>query len=224
MSSILVITEDGSHTVVSEMFGVNYHSQKGSIQESQTVFIDAGIGYFLESKTSLKILEMGFGSGLNAIMSAQIAHQKFTHIEYTGIEAFPISNEHSKSLNFPDVLNLENELRLVFDSLHEDGIARSNYFSGMVIHTKIENFHSEELFDIIYYDAFAPTSQEELWTVEMMQKMYDLLIEGGILVTYCAKGQFKRNLRSAGFLVEALPGPKGKREMTRAIKPSNNPS
>jgi len=222
MSNTIVITNDGSHTLLSDQFGVSYHSLKGSIQESKTVFIDAGLGYFLGKKPSIKVLEMGFGTGLNAIMSAQFAFFHNAYIDYTGIEAFPIAKEDYQNLNYPEMLNLDENLNGIFQGLHLNSTAFSTYFIGQVIHQILEEYTTEEKYDVIYYDAFAPTSQAELWTAEIMQKMYGFLKPEGILVTYCAQGQFKRNLKEAGFVVEALPGPLGKREMTRAIKPSNN--
>jgi tRNA U34 5-methylaminomethyl-2-thiouridine-forming methyltransferase MnmC len=176
----------------------------------------------LGKKPAIKVLEMGFGTGLNAIMSAQFAFFHNAYIDYTGIEAFPIAKEDYQNLNYPEMLNLDENLNGIFQGLHLNSTAFSTYFIGQVIHQILEEYTTEEKYDVIYYDAFAPTSQAELWTVEIMQKMYGFLKPEGILVSYCAQGQFKRNLKEAGFMVEALPGPLGKREMTRAIKPSNN--
>jgi tRNA U34 5-methylaminomethyl-2-thiouridine-forming methyltransferase MnmC len=217
MANEIIITEDGSHSMISEIYGVSYHSHRGSVQETKTVFINAGLEYF-EKKKNLRVFEMGFGTGLNAIMTAIYAHKNKISIEYDGIEAFPVTLDQALSLNFSSVLPDWNECDKLFQDLHQYNIASSEYFKGNVIHDRLENFQTTSHYDVIFYDAFAPATQDELWSTEMMKKMYHMLFPSGILVTYCAKGQFKRNLREAGFEVEALPGPPGKREMTRGKK------
>ena len=217
MANEIFLTEDGSHSMISEIFGVSYHSHRGSVQETKTVFIDAGLEYF-EKKKNLRVFEMGFGTGLNAIMAALYAHTNKIKIEYEGIEAFPITLDSALSLNFSSVLPYWSECEKLFLDLHQYQVASSEYFKGTVIHNKLENFETNNQYDVIFYDAFAPSTQEELWSSELMKKMYNILLPGGIIVTYCAKGQFKRNLKEAGFEVEALPGPPGKREMTRGRK------
>lgn len=220
----LIISQDGSHTVHSDKFGVSYHSKYGSIQETETVFIEAGLQYHIEKGlTHLSILEMGFGTGLNALMTFLKADQKIS-IDYHTIEAYPLDESQFVQLNFPEVLHLDNIQKDAFIAMHTCGskktVRLSDFFSFTKYIQRIEGFESPTQFDVIYYDAFAPTSQEELWTPEMMAKMYALCAPGAVLVTYCAKGSFKRALKSAGFTVEALDGPIGKREMTRAHKDS----
>lgn len=214
----LILSEDGSHTLVSERFGVSYHSKFGALQETQTVFIDAGLDYMVSrGLRSIKILEMGFGTGLNAIMSLQSI--KGIDIDYHTIEAYPIIESQYNQLNYPDVLSLTEEHKAAFLQMHtsanDQTVRLTDTFTFTKYITKIEEFHTAHKFDVIYYDAFAPTSQEELWTPELMSRLYAMCNEGAVLVTYCAKGSFKRALRSAGFVVEALEGPVGKREMTR---------
>ncbi len=214
----LVLSQDGSHTIISERFGVSYHSKFGSMQETQTVFIDAGLDYIVSrGYREINILEMGFGTGLNALMTYQSI--KGISINYHTIEAYPIAENQYSQLNYPSVLSLTEKQSKDFIRMHEaqsgDNISISDHFEFTKHIIKIENFKTTKKFDIIYYDAFAPTSQEELWTPELMAKLYDMCNPGAVLVTYCAKGSFKRALRSAGFTVEALDGPEGKREMTR---------
>ncbi|MFT6338398.1 MAG: tRNA U34 5-methylaminomethyl-2-thiouridine-forming methyltransferase MnmC [Saprospiraceae bacterium] len=214
----LVFSQDGSHTIISERFGVSYHSKFGSIQETQTVFIDAGLDYIVSrGYREINILEMGFGTGLNAIMTYQSI--KGININYHTLEAYPIEEAQYSKLNYSTVLSLTEIQTVDFLKMHKassgDKTSLSENFDFTKHIIKIEEFSTNEKFDIIYYDAFAPTSQEELWTPELMTKLYGMCNPGAVLVTYCAKGSFKRALRSAGFTVEALDGPEGKREMTR---------
>jgi len=215
----LVLSQDGSHTILSDRFGVSYHSKFGSIQETQTVFIDAGLDYIVSrGYRDISILEMGFGTGLNAIMTYQSI--KGININYHTLEAYPIVEAQYSKLNYPTVLSLTEKQSNDFIKMHQSAsgekISLSDDFHFTKHIVKIEAFETTQKFDIIYYDAFAPTSQEELWTPELMAKLYDMCNPGAVLVTYCAKGSFKRALKSAGFTVEALDGPEGKREMTRA--------
>jgi len=217
----LVLSQDGSHTIISERFGVSYHSKFGSIQETQTVFIDAGLDYQVSrGYREINILEMGFGTGLNALMT--LTGIKGIPISYHTIEAYPISEDQYSQLNFAEVLEIDAEYQEQFLTMHKVDSGETTKLNTNFEFTKyiqkIEDFDTDHRFDIIYYDAFAPTSQEELWTPELMAKLYDLCNEDAVLVTYCAKGSFKRALKSAGFVVEALDGPQGKREMTRAKK------
>ncbi len=168
---------------------------------------------------------MGMGTGLNVLMTYLYIDKYMGsdyRIDYHTIEAYPISQELALNLNYPRLLDLTERQKAYFykfhDSQPDEKIIFDNGFSFTKYHQKIENFFSEQRFDIIYYDAFAPNCQEHLWDESMMKKMYGLTAPGGILVTFCAKGSFKRALRSAGYTVEGLAGPIGKREMTRAIK------
>lgn len=218
----LVFSEDGSHTIISEKFGVSYHSKFGSLQETQTVFIDAGLDYMVSrGYRSLSILEMGFGTGLNALMT--YTSIKGVEIDYHTIEAYPISEDQYTQLNYPTILEISEQETADFLLMHQvesnSKVSLSNTFSFTKHITKIETYQTDQKFDIIYYDAFAPTSQEELWTPELMVKLFQMCNPGAVFVTYCAKGSFKRALKSAGFIVEALEGPIGKREMTRGKKP-----
>ena len=217
----LFTTGDGSHSLHAPQFGVSYHSRYGAITETNHVFINAGLRYKALVQREIAILETGFGTGLNAWMTLLEAARRGLEIQYTSLEIFPLTNEKAASLNYPELLGSENEAA-GFMALHEAAwdiateIAPEFTFEKCAV--SIETFRRESAFDIIYFDAFAPQAQPELWTQEVMQNMYDSLRPDGVLVTYCAQGEFKRRLKRAGFTVERLEGPPGKREMTRATR------
>ena len=216
----IILSDDGSHTLFSEQFQVTYHSHHGSLQESNTIFINAGLRYLKEKgHESIRIFEMGFGSGLNALLSYLFGKEEVIEINYTGIEAYPIDWETAQKLNYAEILGLDTESKKVFEDMHRLASFAEASFQFNKIIDRIEDTSIQTQFDVVFYDAFSPDSQANLWEEELMSKMYNALNPGGILVTYCAKGAFKRALKSCGFIVEALPGPKGKREITRAIKP-----
>ena len=205
---------------MSEKFGVSYHSKYGAIQETQTVFINAGLKFQEEhGKDKISILEMGFGTGLNALMTLMQVSPSIK-VDYHTIEAFPLKESQYSKLNYPEILKLDSPTREAFQLMHTCASHSSEILSEQFSFTKylikLEDFQTDRKFDVIYFDAFAPSSQEELWTEDMMSKMASFCNEGAVLVTYCAKGSFKRALKAAGFTVEGLDGPIGKREMTRA--------
>ncbi len=218
----LKLTSDGSHTLTTDQFeGEIYHSINGAINESKTVFIEAGLKpLLLKNPEKLNILEIGFGSGLNAFLTLiETLIGKATHIKYVGVDAFPVSKEIAAQLNYPGLLNFQTKN---FLELHEcewnKEILINVYFILHKIQADFKKFALSEKFDLVYYDAFSPATQPELWEQPMLQKIYDLMKPNGVLTTYCAKGAFKRTLRTIGFQIEPLPGPLGKREITRAIK------
>lgn len=222
MQRMPIITKDGSHTISIPEWGVTYHSQHGAIQESMHVFIHAGLlvsDIFRESGTY--ILEMGFGTGLNALLTLMEAEKFRRPVHYTALELFPLQKEEIISLNYCQQLNREG-LNPYFEKLHsgdwEKDIVITPHF---ILHKKKEDlirFSANQPINLIYFDAFAPAAQPELWTKEIFKKLFLLLTPGGILVTYCSKGEVRRNMLSAGFTVEKIPGPPGKREILRAIK------
>lgn len=216
----LLDTQDGSHTLISKQFGVSYHSKYGAIKESEHVFIDAGLkARMLRDKDPISILEYGFGTGLNAYLSFLCAQQHQRTISYTGIEAYPISQDLAATLNYPQVLEAPPSTYLQLHELDWDTPHHlSAHFSFTKILGQIEDQVFNAQFDVLFFDAFAPTAQPELWEEQLLQKAFQALKPGGIFVTYCAKGVVKRTLKSIGFKVESLPGPPGKREMTRGIK------
>ena len=217
-------TDDGSHTLYSDKFKATYHSTHGAINESSHIFIKNGFVYQkqVQNSAQVNILEIGLGTGLNAFLTYLKAKETITKINYHGIEAFPVMYDDAIKLNYAS--QLAQTEKFLFVKLHElkweHTIQLSPDFELTKHHTTIQQFETAIKFDIIYYDAFSPKEQPELWTDEIFKKMYEFLKPNGILITYCAQGQMKRNLKFAGFVVESLPGPKGKREITRATRPA----
>ena len=213
-------TADGSNSLMSEQFGVSYHSKHGAVQETQHVFIDAAFNHL--SQTNIKILEIGFGTGLNALMTLHSNRMAKKQVEYVAVEAYPIAMETVEALDYHNILK-DNTLEAVLKTMHQlDTNVPTEIESSFNFEKRImlfEDIDESNEYDIIYFDAFAPNAQPELWDIELLSKMYRALKKGGILTTYCAKGQVKRNLKSLGFTIESIPGPPGKREMTRAKKP-----
>ena len=220
MKREVINTADGSKTIRIVDLDENYHSSHGALQEAEHVFIKNGIEAFKDEK-HLSIFEMGFGTGLNAFLTCLNALENDLNIDYDGIEAYPVSIEEMNQLDYDSLKG--SEYSSIFNKIHSTSWNQKNEinsnFSLTKIENKIENFSfQKEKYNIVYYDAFGPRAQEEMWSLEIFQKLYTSIKEGGFLVTYCAKGQVKRDLKTAGFKIEALPGPPGKREMTRAWK------
>jgi tRNA U34 5-methylaminomethyl-2-thiouridine-forming methyltransferase MnmC len=215
----IIETEDGSHSLLSEQFDVGYHSKYGAIQESEHVFIQAGLVPAMAIKSSVRILEMGFGSGLNAYLSLLFAKEQQKVIFFESIEAFPIPTEQAASLNYPTLLkgSTEDFLALHQAPWNEPAVITPKFTLHKIAGT-IQSTPLSGGVDVVFFDAFAPSSQPELWETPVFEKIYQAMAPGGIFVTYCAKGVVKRCLRDIGFQVEGIPGPPGKREMTRAIK------
>lgn len=220
MERHLAITADGSATLYVPELDEHYHSVHGAVQESLHVFIEHGLKTRLQQE-AIHIFEMGLGTGLNLYLTALTAPEKKIH--YTSIEAYPVLPEEAAQLNYPITEEYHNPE--LFSKIHqlpwEQAVSLTDQLTltklqGKLAATDLSQVHPV---DIVYYDAFAPDAQPGLWTTEVFEQMYNLLNPGGILVTYCAKGYVKRNMKAAGFTVERLPGPPGKREMTRATKP-----
>jgi len=217
--SPIFVTQDGSHSILSEKYGVTYHSKYGAIQETQHVFIEAALNFKTATQKELNVLDIGLGSGLNAYMTFLEAEKQDLQIDYTGIEAFPIDMEQAKTLNYATELQQSADSFLQFHNCEwNTPIEMSSGFRFTKLLQSFQDIDFENEFDLIYFDAFAPSAQPELWEIPLLQKMYKALKINGIMTTYCAKGVVKRNLKSIGFEVEGIPGPPGKREMTRAVK------
>ncbi len=217
----LFLTNDGSHSVFSETYGVSYHSRYGAVTESAHVFIAAGLRYKAVVQREIAILETGFGTGLNAFMSWLEAERRNLQLRYVGLETAPVAPEEVQVLNYAELLGVP-ERSGDFLALHQNTWGAEHTLSEQFQFRKekiaIETFEATDTFDVIYFDAFAPQAQPELWTAEVFARMYQALRPDGVLVTYCAQGAFKRTLKQVGFHVERLQGPPGKREMTRATK------
>ena len=210
-------TDDGSITLFSEMFQECYHSSGGAVKESMHVFINAGLTTL--SKSQMNIFEVGFGTGLNALLTLLEAQKHDLTIEYTAIELYPVEKTIVEKLVYAPFLKTENSL---FQSLHQSPWNERtqiipNFFLRK-IYGNLTTASLEEKYDLVYFDAFSPAIQPELWTDEVFAKMFNAMSKGGLLTTYCAKGAVRRAMQKAGFLVERLPGPPPKREMLRARK------
>ena len=221
MKREIITTADGSKTIHIPEWDEQYHSKHGAIQEAYHVFIEMGLFYFLKNKQPkfFKILEIGFGTGLNAFITLIEAEKFNPEIDYTGVEAYPIAVGEIEKLNYTTELNASEEL---FKKLHSCIWEVSSKISESFTLTKRKQFFSEiedkNAYHLIYFDAFGARVQPKLWTEEIFQKMHDALKTGGVLVTYSAKGSVRRAMQAVGFTVERLPGPPGKREMLRATK------
>ena len=220
MTPSIIISEDGSHTLYVEALDEHYHSTHGAIQESNHVFIEAGLKQIQNSFETIRIFEVGFGTGLNAFLSLLYTEENKKHIYYSSVELHPLSVEIAGELNYANILapdKLDLFLKLHSSNWNED-VKISDYFALNKKSDSLENIRIDNKFNLIYFDAFAPEKQPELWTADIFKKMFEILLPGGILTTYCAKGQVRRNMMGAGFTLERIPGPPGKREMMRAKK------
>lgn len=215
----IIKTSDGSTTIHLPDWDESYHSKHGAIQEALHVFIKNGFSLF-EGKP-VSILEIGFGTGLNAFITLLEAHKSQQQVNYVGVEAYPISAGEIASMNYAAELEAGHKSGM-FAEMHQAAWETENKLSDYFSLTKRKQFFDDiddkQQFDLIYFDAFGYRVQPELWRLEIFQKMYEALKPGGILVTYAARGVIKRNMADAGFSVEKLAGPPGKREMFRARK------
>jgi tRNA U34 5-methylaminomethyl-2-thiouridine-forming methyltransferase MnmC len=206
---IVRTTEDGSKTVYSEQFKQYYHSVFGAKTESQWVYIELGYLDAIKKFDAIRILEVGFGTGLNAFLSQKMAEKHQISTSYIGLEAFPIQ---------PNLFqNLNEELQVYHTSEWERPLPLSKYFKFEKKEIQLESYESDQLFHLIYFDAFAPDVQPELWTADIFKKLKKLLVQGGIMTTYCSKVMVQKNLKQAGYKIEKHQGPPHKREILRAI-------
>ncbi len=216
----LKLSDDGSHTLYNKELNENYHSTNGAIQEANHVFIKTGLEPIIGSKPSITIVEMGFGTGLNALLTANYAKETKQQIHYIGIEAYPVDKELISKLNYPEIIGGDSQKH--FDKIHEakwDGIGLvNNYFTIQKMASKLEDFNPRKAIDLVFYDAFGPQVQAEVWDINLFDKLFSFMNDKGVFVTYCAKGQVRRDLEAVGFKMERLEGPPGKREMLRGIK------
>ena len=219
MKREIIKTSDGSTTIHLPEWNECYHSKHGAIQEANHVFIKNGLSLFQGKPDS--ILEIGFGTGLNAFITYLEAKKHNQTIDYVGVEAYPISSEEVLLMNYVAELKAENE-SAVFEKMHQGDWEVKNTISNNFGLTKRKQFFNEisdeNRFDLIYFDAFGYRVQPELWSTEIFEKMYKALKDKGVLVTYAARGVVKRSMQEVGFKVEKLEGPPGKREMFRATK------
>ena len=219
MKREIIQTLDGSTTIHIAEWDECYHSKHGAIQEAQHVFIKNGLSLFQDRNVS--ILEIGFGTGLNAFITFLESKKKNQSIDYVGVEAYPITAEEIVAMNYVEELNAV-EQSSIFDTMHQSNWEEKIILDDDFTLTKRKQFFEEindkNKFDLIYFDAFGYRVQPELWSTAIFEKMYNALKPNGVLVTYAARGVVKRSMIEVGFTVEKLAGPPGKREMFRATK------
>jgi len=220
MNKVFMITEDGSQTIYLPEMDEHYHSVHGAIQESLHIYIEQGL--LQMTKKKLSILEIGFGTGLNAYLTYCIGQKENISIHYYSIEKYPLNLQEFSQLNYPQNIFPENSL--IFNQMHQakwnQMVKISESFQLQKIHADLLTFQFNEIpqFDLVYYDAFAPAKQPEMWSENILHKVASSVMTDGILVTYCAKGTVRRALSGAGFFMERIPGPKGKKEILRGKK------
>lgn len=226
MKPTIELTKDGSSTLVHPKYQSHYHSVFGAVEESDFIYINSGLLYFLSKKIantskSCSILELGFGSGLNAFNTLIKTEDLPVSIDYLGVETYPVGLSVIDKLNYPKALLVEDKTAL-FRKLHETSWGQKHQitpcFSLEKQEQDIYDFNEVNSFDVIYYDAFGPGAQPELWTAPIFEIMYKALKKNGVLITYCSQGAARRAMISVGFKVDRLPGPPNKRHILRAIK------
>lgn len=212
----LVFTADGSTSFKISDWDECYHSRHGALAEAVHVFIKNGLH---QTQRSVAVLEIGFGTGLNAFLTAIEAFKRDMLVRYVGIDAYPISASDAAKMNYAEVLNVNASL---FKDMHElpwgEHIIMSPNFTFCKLQQYVQDLELEDTFDLVYFDAFGYRVQPELWTIDVFTRIFNVMNKGGILVTYASKSIVRRNLLEVGFTVEKLPGPPGKREMLRAVK------
>lgn len=219
MKRKIITTGDGSKTIQIEEWDEQYHSKHGAIQEAYHVFIKHGLRLFQNEK--IKLLEIGFGTGLNALITSHEAKHQQLQIDYVGVEAFPVSIDEVNQLDYCEQLGIR-DLEETFRKMHsypwEKNMEITSDFTLLKQKKDFKQINEKDLFNLIYFDAFGARVQPDLWTEDIFSKMYRALRINGVLVTYAAKGSVRRAMQAVGFTVERLPGPPGKREMLRAKK------
>lgn len=224
----LVQTADGSNTIYNSLVGENYHSRHGALQESRHVFVNAGLIHFLEKAdatsglrpTEVSILEVGFGTGLNFLLSADVCTEKKIRLEYAGIEAWPLTGEMISQTGYDQYTPSElwQQFGNNYEGFFDQPISLNAYCQLQIARCKLMDFSSKDQYDIIYFDAFAVANQPEMWDEHAISHTIRFLKPGGIFVTYAITGNLKRMLKALNCKVEKLPGAPGKREMLRAVK------
>lgn len=221
MNLKIVETKDGLHSLYVPELDEHYHSTHGALQEALHVFIDAGLNHVSATKNDISILEIGFGTGLNAYLTLLRAAELGLNITYHGLELYPVPADTAAQLNYAATIGGKAD-QDEFVRLHSGNWSEAVVIGGFElsrVNESVFNFEPSIKYDLIYFDAFGFRAQEEMWGEQVFKKMYDCLKPGGTLVTYSSKGEVRRRMQQHGFLIEKLPGPAGKREMVRATKP-----
>lgn len=218
----LVKTADGSSTLFNAKIGEHYHSRHGALQESRHVFLDSGLRYFLNNNQAndIKIIEVGFGTGLNFLLSAEFCSLNKIRLSYTGIEAYPLTSDILDQTGYQEYV--AREIWQAFIENYSQALQEKAFLNDnctlRIASTKLLEFSTSEQFDVIYFDAFAVVHQPEMWDYESLRHITSFLKPGGVFVTYAITGNLKRTMKALGFAIEKAPGAPGKREMLRAVK------
>ncbi|MFT7381181.1 MAG: tRNA U34 5-methylaminomethyl-2-thiouridine-forming methyltransferase MnmC [Roseivirga sp.] len=221
----IIVTEDGSHSLYNADLNETYHSFHGAVQESKHVFIKEGLDY-LKSEQGLKqinVLEVGFGTGLNALLALEWANENEIKVNFTTLEPFPLKAELYQQLNYAQFISgesVQERFLALHDAPWEVMHSQGALFSIFKTEQRLQDFEAVNKFNVIFFDAFAPSKQSEMWELSLLSLVLVGLADNGVLVTYCAQGQLKRDLKSLDMDVQTLSGPPGKKEMVRAIKNS----
>jgi len=218
--NIITPTADGSNTLYNETIGEHYHSKHGALQESKHVFINAGLKYASADLAEISVLEVGFGTGLNFILSFDYCAVNNITLNYTSIEAFPLTTDTIKQTGY--AAYVPEEIWTGFISNYHEALTAPQNLTPLctleIPHTTLAEYRSDDKFDLIYYDAFSVQHQPEMWSDEIIAHACSYLKPGGTFVTYAITGKLKRAVKACGFTIEKLPGAPGKREMLRATK------
>lgn len=216
----IITTEDGSHTLVSSLINDTYHSVHGAIDEAELVYIKNGFQYVIEKGVKeIFILEIGLGTGLNCFLTLKKSIEDNLSVKYYAIEAYPIEIDCIEQLNYSNLKGNFDFFLQIHNSKPEEWSSITEKFSLFKQFAKVQEVKLvDNTYDVVYYDAFGPDKQAEMWTSTIFAKIYNSMKSGGVLVTYSTKGDVKRALKSVGFTIEKIPGPKGKREVLRAFK------
>lgn len=216
-----VLTADGSKTIYNPLVGENYHSRHGALQESRHVFLNSGLGYFLDSSPTdhVSILEVGLGTGLNFLLTADFCTAKKIHLNYAGIEAYPLSSEMIGKTGYQEYVSpaLWKSFMEHYPASINQNVAVNQFCQLQTANCQLLNFQTRQRYEVIYFDAFAAVHQPEMWNEQAITHTVSFLKLGGVFVTYAITGNLKRLLKSLGFTVQKAPGAPGKREMLRAI-------
>jgi len=218
----IVTTADGSKTIYNANVGEHYHSRNGALQESEHVFLNAGLRYFLAGNdiSKVSILEVGLGTALNFLLTADFCTAHKISLNYTGIEAYPLTEAMISQTGYNAYVSAplwQSFLEHYAASLQQN-VQINPYTQFKTAHSPLLSFSSTQLFDVIYFDAFASANQPEMWNQEAITHTVNFLKPGGVFVTYAITGNLKRLLKSLGLKIEKVPGALGKREMLRAVK------
>lgn len=220
MKTAIILTADGSHSIAIPELHVNYHSVHGAVQESRHVFIEAGLHSVVSNKSisDISIFEMGFGTGLNALLTAMEANKLGMHVSYVSIDQLPLDRSAVQQLNHGKLLNEEALFGAIHNAPWNREVRITSQFTLEKQEKSLETFEAANRFHLIYFDAFAPAAQPHLWEEPVFRKLFNSLHAGGVLVTYCSKSIVRKAMQAAGFEVTRIPGPHGKRHMVRAFR------